>query len=86
MRFALIAVLALLGCATTGDRVRQLDAGMQVVGEFTVYTYANRTMTWKDWRDKADYHIVFREDKVVQYGPGVIRQSATNVTIIPPPS
>jgi hypothetical protein len=96
---ALIFVLFLTGCATgqqirnnvqPGMSVAQVSAalgrpdGVSTIGEFTVYTYANRLVSGWAW-DRADYHIVMKDDKVVQYGPGTIRPGSNNVVLIIPP-
>lgn len=78
--------LALASC-TAGEKVSRLSEGMstdQVValmgrpdgfersGDFTAYRYVNRLVS--GWgHDRADYAVIFKDDKVVQYGAGQVR-------------
>lgn len=96
--FALLA-LTLVGCAT-GEKMRRLDTGMsrQAVERqmgrpdgfseqdgYQVLTYKNRLMSGWSW-DRADYQVLLKEGRVVQYGPGVVRQnpSSTGLVIVAP--
>jgi hypothetical protein len=80
------APLVLAGCAA-GEKVSGLTEGMstdQVVavmgrpdgfernGDFTAYRYVNRLVSGWGW-DRADYAVIFKNDKVVQYGAGEVR-------------
>ncbi len=47
--------------------------GFQQRGEYTVYKYANRLISGWSW-DKADYSFVFKDDKLIEYGPGEVRE------------
>ena len=77
----------LLGCAT-GDLVPQLGPGMsqeQVVnvlgkpdgfkqrGEYKIYIYTNRLISGWSW-DRTDYTFIFKENQLVEYGPGEVRE------------
>jgi len=85
---AIAGSLLLAGCAT-GEKMRRLDAGMdrQTVemqmgrpdgyseqDGYQVLTYKNRLMSGWSW-DRADYQVLLRDGRVVQYGPGVVRQN-----------
>lgn len=89
------AILALSACAT-GEKVRKLDAGMtrssveQELGKpdgyaqmdgYDVLTYKNRLMSGWSW-DRADYQVILKDDRVVQYGPGEVRQGQSNAGLV----
>ena len=100
-RLAIPLILALCAC-TTGEKVADISEGMspsQVTaelgkpdgfernGDFMVYRYTNRLTSGWSW-DKADYAVVFKDDRVVQYGAGEVRPSsgpnAGYVIVFPP--
>jgi outer membrane protein assembly factor BamE (lipoprotein component of BamABCDE complex) len=68
--------------------------GYKRVGDFEVYRYSNRldrgaadfkraaTSGWS-W-DKADYNVVFKNDRVVEYGTGQVRQQSNGTVVIVP--
>ena len=87
---AALLVACLLTACVTGDQVRSLNLGMtrdQVMaamgapdgarrdGRSEALTYSNRLMSGWSW-DRADYHVILTDDRVVSYGPGVVRQNA----------
>jgi hypothetical protein len=93
--FAGVVSLLLAGCAT-GEKMRRLDAGMdrQTVEKqmgrpdgfseqdgYQVLTYKNRLMSGWSW-DLADYQVLLRDGRVVQYGPGVVRQNQANTGLV----
>jgi hypothetical protein len=69
--------------------------GDKQVGEFEVYRYSNR-LDWgipdykrimtSDWpSDRADYYtVVFKKDRVVEYGTGQVRQQSNGTVAIVP--
>ena len=87
-RFLPVSALALTlaGC-TAGEKVSGVAEGMspdQVVavmgkpdgfersGNQTAYRYVNRLVSGWGW-DRADYAVIFEDDRVVQYGAGEVR-------------
>lgn len=100
-RFTMLAapLALLLGGCPTGSQMSQVDVGMgrdqvlsimgrpdgdRVVGTSEALTYSNRLMSGWGW-DRADYHVVLTDGRVVAYGPGVVRQnSGPNVLVIVP--
>jgi hypothetical protein len=85
----------LAGCAT-GEKMRRLDAGMDrqtVEGQmgrpdgfseqdgYQVLTYKNRLMSGWSW-DRADYQVLLKNGRVVQYGPGMVRQNQANTGLV----
>lgn len=47
--------------------------GYRTQGEYTILTYANRLISGWSW-DRADYFVILKDDKVIEYGPGQIRE------------
>jgi hypothetical protein len=47
--------------------------GFQQQGEYTVYKYTNRLLSGWSW-DRTDYSLVFKDDKLVEYGTGEVRE------------
>jgi hypothetical protein len=93
--FGVIALVLLSACAT-GEKMRRLDTGMdrQAVERqmgrpdgfseqdgYQVLTYKNRLMSGWSW-DRADYQVLLRDGRVVQYGPGTVRQNQANTGLI----
>ncbi len=102
MRWIVIAaVLAGLSCAS-GGKVRSLEYGMteaQVVrtmgkpdgrrrdGDSETLVYTNRLVSGFAW-DRADYEVVLREGRVVEYGATEVRQAhprTGTVILVPAP-
>jgi hypothetical protein len=95
----LVSLILLLWGCPTGPQMSQVDVGMsrdqvlgimgrpdgdRVVGTSEAMTYSNRLMSGWGW-DRADYHVVLTEGRVVAYGPGVVGQnSGPNVLVIVP--
>jgi hypothetical protein len=90
-----LGMLLLAGCAT-GEKMRRLDVGMdrQTVERqmgrpdgfseqdgYRVLTYKNRLMSGWSW-DRADYQVLMKDGRVVQYGPGEVRQNKANTGLI----
>ena len=85
---------ALVGCFT-GQSIKQLELGMtrqEVVkilgkpdgvrqdGEYEALGYTNRMMGgWSP--DRADYSVILRDGRVVEYGAGKVRQTATRLIL-----
>lgn len=97
-KLLLITILAasLMGCAT-GEIVKSdLHEGMskqRVVslmgkpdgfrrsGDYDALEYANRLISGWSW-DRADYYIILKDNKVVSYGPGAVRQEKNSDVLI----
>ena len=96
-RHFLIASLlvVLVGCVT-GERVRSVHEGMskdeviavlgnpdgfQRSGEYEALRYTNRLISGWSW-DRADYNVILRDGRVIEYGPGQVRQRDPNVTTL----
>ena len=92
----LLAVIGLLiGCAT-GEKMGSLRPGMstaevqsilgrpdgfRTVDGHEVFSYSNRATSGWSW-DRADYNVVFRDGKVVEYGAGEVRPGQRPGTIV----
>jgi hypothetical protein len=84
----LILGLALLSACTTGQSMGGLREGMspgevratlgepdgfERSGEFTGFQYTNLLVSGWAW-DRADYVAIFEDDRLVQWGPGQVRE------------
>ena len=91
-------VATFFGCAT-GEKVHnvRLDMnedqvqnvlgapdGMKKEGDYVAYQYVNRLISGWAW-DRADYGVIFKDGKVIQYGAGEVRpdQSHQMLVIVP---
>jgi hypothetical protein len=90
-------LIFLVGCATTGMNVKTLREGMsrqQVIsrlgnpdgmekqGELEKLEYTNCAIPWSSSR--ADYYVILKDNAVIAYGTGKIRDSQDNVSWIVP--
>jgi len=82
-----LLVVVLAACAT-GERMQRVHEGMwkdevvgllgdpdgvQRIGEYEVLRYSNRRVgSWSS--DRAEYSVILRGGRVVEYGPGQARQ------------
>lgn len=88
-------MLALSACIT-GERMQSVQEGMskeevvtilgnpdgfQRSGEYEALRYTNRLISGWSW-DRADYNVILRAGKVVEYGPGQVRQRDSNVNML----
>lgn len=88
-------LLELLGCST-GERMQSVREGMskdeviatlgnpdgfQRSGDYEALRYANRLISGWSW-DRADYNVILRNGRVVEYGPGQVRQRDPNVSTL----
>lgn len=94
--FVALAIVLIAGCAT-GHKVRNdLRVGMtkqQVIGElgrpdgvrqsgnYEALEYANRLISGWSW-DRADYYVILKDNRVVSYGPGRVRQEQPNSNVL----
>ena len=82
-----ILILMFSGCVT-GEMVHRLEPGMsqeevvsvigkpdgfQQRGEYTIYKYTNRLISGWSW-DRADYFFIFKDDMLIEYGAGEVRE------------
>ena len=90
-----LALLTLAACAT-GERMQSVQEGMskdQVIatlgnpdgfqrsGDYEALRYTNRLISGWSW-DRADYNVILRSGRVVEYGPGQVRQRDPNVSTL----
>ncbi|OFW88767.1 MAG: hypothetical protein A3B66_02590 [Alphaproteobacteria bacterium RIFCSPHIGHO2_02_FULL_46_13] len=88
MRMAVLILALLLSACVTGERITDIAPGMtseqvsKIIGrpdgfrgvsDYTIYTYTNRLISGWSW-DRADYTFIFKDDKLVEYGPGEVRE------------
>jgi hypothetical protein len=101
MKIYLIAasmMFILAGCFH-GEKISRISPGMTVqelyaemgkqegyrkIGDYEVYSYYNKLISGWSW-DRADYHYIVKDGKIVEYGAGEIRQNQANgvVFIVP---
>ena len=92
---ALVLLVALAACAT-GERMQSVREGMskdevistlgnpdgfQRSGDYEALRYTNRLISGWSW-DRADYNVILRNGRVVEYGPGQVRQRDPNVSTL----
>lgn len=90
-----ILTVALQGCAT-GEKAQSLREGMpksEVIsqlgkpdgfkrnGDYEVLQYTNRLISGWSW-DRTDYVVILKDDKLVEYGPGEVRQRDPNTGML----
>ena len=94
----LFSISILVGCFH-GEQIRRVQPGMSIdevksimgpqegyrtIGEYEIYSYYNKLISGWAW-DRADYHYIVKDGKVVEYGAGEIRQNQnTGVVFIVP--
>lgn len=94
----LVAILSLAGCFH-GELITRVQPDMAIedvkaimgpqegyrkIGDYEVYSYYNKLISGWAW-NRADYHYVVKDGKVIQYGAGEIRQNQnTGVVFIIP--
>ncbi len=86
---------ALVGCIT-GERMQSVREGMskdevigvlgnpdgfQRSGEYEALRYTNRLISGWSW-DRADYNVILRNGRVLEYGPGQVRQRDPNTSTL----
>lgn len=95
----LLASLLIINSCVTGEVVRKdITPGMtkdklietlgnpdgfRIVGDQEVLTYTNRLISGWSW-DRADYHFVIKDNKVIAYGTGEVRVKQNNTILIVP--
>lgn len=101
MRMILVFMfsMSLLTSCFHGEQIRRVQPGMSIdevksimgpqegykkIGEYEIYSYYNKLISGWAW-DRADYHYIVKDGKVVEYGAGEIRQNQnTGVVFIVP--
>lgn len=101
-RTVALFIASLLTACTTGERISSVRPGQskeevvkilgqpdgyQSAGEFEALKWANKLMSGWNW-DRADYYVVLKNDHVVEYGAGTVRQNEglnTTLVLIPTP-
>jgi hypothetical protein len=58
------------------------DGYKQIAGH-EIYRYSNRLSSGWSW-DRADYNVVFKNDRVVEYGAGEVRPKSNGTVMIVP--
>jgi hypothetical protein len=92
---AILCVVSLVGCAT-GELMSSLRPGMskeevtgvlgnpdgfQSRGEYESLRYSHRLITGWAW-DRADYFVILKDNRVVEYGTGVVRVRDVNSNVL----
>ncbi len=47
--------------------------GFKQSGDYIIYKYTNRLISGWSW-DRADYSFIFKDDRLVEYGAGDVRE------------
>ena len=91
-----IFALALVAGCTAGESATSLREGMspaqveaimgrpdgfQRSGDKVGYQYTNRLISGWSW-DRADYYAIFQDDRLSQWGAGVVRQGQQNGVLV----
>jgi len=63
------------------DSLGQYD-GYKSSGDFEVLSYVNKTITHWNTRGKADYFFIFKNDALVEWGTGDVRETVTSSGVI----
>jgi SmpA / OmlA family len=91
-----LATFSLSGCVT-GEKMHQVSPGMtqsevirilgkpdgfRSVKDYEWFQYSHRLATGWAW-DRADYNVIFKNGRVVEYGTGEVRVKQNTVVIVP---
>lgn len=91
----ILLLFFLVGCAT-GELMSKLRPGMsknevadilgnpdgyQSRGEYEAMKYSHRLVTGWAW-DRADYHVILKDQRVVEYGTGEVRVKDVNSNVL----
>ncbi|MBN2267780.1 MAG: hypothetical protein JW725_05600 [Candidatus Babeliaceae bacterium] len=94
--FTAILLLCLLSGCATGELMSRLRPGMsksevtnilgnpdgyQARGEYEAMKYSHRLVTGWAW-DRADYYVILKDQKVVEYGTGEVRVKDVNSNVL----
>jgi hypothetical protein len=93
---AAVLLALLLASCVTGERMTRLEPGMskhQVIDilgrpdgfrssdHYEALTFTNKLMSGWSW-DRADYVVILRDGRVVEYGVGEVRQNSPNTGVL----
>lgn len=93
---ALIIILSLVAGCATGELMSRLRPGMpkeevigvlgspdgyQSRGEYESLKYSHRLVTGWAW-DRADYFVILKDGKTVEYGTGEVRVKDVNSNVL----
>jgi hypothetical protein len=97
MRFIFtVAMMTVVWACATGEKIQSIREGMpkdeviatlgnpdgfQRNGEYEALRYTNRLMSGWSW-DRADYNVILRDGRVVEYGAGQVRQRDPNTSTL----
>jgi hypothetical protein len=56
--------------------------GFRHANDYEWFQYSNRLKTAWSW-DRADYSVIFKNGRVIEYGPGRVRVKGNAVVIVP---
>jgi hypothetical protein len=87
--YSVISMLLMnnIGCFT-GEKITELSPGMsqskvvhilgkpdgfRTEGDYSILKYTNKLISGWSW-DRADYFVILKNDKVVEYGSGEVRE------------
>ena len=94
--FAVLGVLFILAGCATGELMSRLRPGMpkqeviqtlgnpdgyQARGEYEALKYSHRLVTGWAW-DRADYFVILKDGKTVEYGTGEVRVKDVNSNVL----
>lgn len=94
--FAVIVCAALLDGCATGELMSNLRSGMtkeevtrvlgnpdgfQSHGKYESLKYSHRLVTGWAW-DRADYFVILKDNRVVEYGTGEVRVKDVNSNVL----
>ena len=94
--YLIFGALMVLASCTTGEKITTLREGLskaevieilgspdgfQRAGEYEALRYTNRLLSGWSW-DRADYSVILKNDQVLEYGPGPVRQRDPNTLIL----
>jgi len=83
-----VLIISFVAGCVTGEKVANISPGMtksqvfeimgksdgfRKIGEYETYKYVNRLISGWSW-DRADYTFIFKNDQLVEYGPGQVRE------------
>lgn len=92
---AALLALFFVSCVT-GERITRLEPGMSkqrvidILGRpdgfrssdpYEALTYTNKLISGWSW-DRADYVVILKDERVVEYGAGEVRQNSPNTGIL----
>ena len=91
-----VSLMLVLSACVMGERMQSVREGMskdevisvlgnpdgfQRAGDYEALRYTNRLISGWSW-DRADYNVILRAGRVVEYGPGQVRQRDANVNTL----